>query len=494
MLTLEALESAIPLAERFDQRGMVVIPRSDTPLEHLVGHTRSGEEVVSSHDGVTIKVDVQQMAMAAAQKDPVFGESSHDRVLDEVAEVCIPAVQGHIKHAKEVVAPAVDELVTRTSEVMSGLTPSKLLGMEVSVEELPAPLTNPSFDSMVRKYEETPFNSPPLSFDLPDQTAAEILELMKSGSGALDSDIEQFAATLGDGCLIGIWRDFFQQTPSDLDAVRTKRFVDYMQDSECGLDNALVVFLLARKLFENPLDGITMSLQAYETLMADFRDQAAAHLCRELDAFDQAEKNGAMVVSYTTNKIVVNAGLYKKWIEDGGDNDVLFGNLLQSNPYVMLADIEENAQQLKRAWANHSALVSTVEANKRFARTKETLASVFRQQMRDLDDEERANIDVEAAISRFDKLLEDVCEADMDCLYTLSLRLVCRSRWPRSEAERILSGIDRIKKKNPSLDVREAAAISVIEYVAWWVASQMQVVDAKTLKSKENNVGPVVAV
>jgi hypothetical protein len=492
MLTIEALQSSLPLAERLDQRGFVALPRQDSPLEILCARTRSAEEVVSATDGVTIKVDVQQMALSAATKDPVFGDCAHDTAIDDIAAVCIPAVQAHIKHAKTVVAPAVGELVQRTTEILSHQTAEKLLGMEVTVEDLPAPLTNGSFDSMVRKYEETPLNSPPLSFDLPDQTGQEIVDLMKTGSGSLDSEVEQFASTLGDGCLMGIWRDLFQQKQNDLVETTGMRFIDYLHDSECGLDNALVIFLLARKLVDNPLDGITMSLQTYETLMADFRDQAAAHLCRELDAIDQAERSGALVVKYTNNNVVVNAQLYRKWIDEGGENEVLFGNLLQANPYVMLADIEENAQQLKRAWANHSALVATVEQNKRFARTKEALASVFRQQMRDMDDAERANIDVEKAITRFDVLLDDVVESDMECLFTLALRLVCRSRFIKSEAERILSGIERVKKKNPQLDVREAAAISTIEYVAWWVSTQVYFVDAKTMKATEAQQAPVV--
>lgn len=476
MLSIEAIQSGLPLAERFDQKRFIVTPRPETPLEMLVAHTRTGEEVISSNDGVEIKIDYQQMSQAAANKDPVFGESTHDNVLDDVAAVCIPAVQGHIKFAKEVVRPIISDLVTRTADAMTELTPSNLLGMEVLVEELPAPLTNNAFDTMVRKFEETPLDSPMLGFDLPEQSGPELVEIMKTGSGSLDGDIEQFAATLGDGALIGIWKNLFQKQQADINEARSMRFVDYLQDSENGLDTALVVFLLARKLVEHPLDGITMGLQQYETLMADYRDQAAAQLCRELNAIEAAEKSGAMVLSYSSNKVVVNANLYRQWIEAGGDNDVLFGNLLQATPYVMVADIDENAQALARAWQNHSALVATVESNKRFARTKETLASVFRQQMREIEAEETANIqDPAAVIRKFDELLDEVTEDDMECLYTLALKLVCRSRFARTEAERILAGIDRVKRKNPSLEPREAATISIISYIAWWVASQMQV-------------------
>lgn len=481
MLSIEALESARPLAERFDQKRFIVTPRQDTPLELLVVHSRAGDDAMNgtsdtAADGVRVEIDSQQMALSAAAKDPIFETSAHDEVLDQVAGVCIPAVQGHIKFAKEVVAPAIDELVTCTTEAMASMTPSKLLGMEVEVQELPAPLTNSSFDTMVRKFEETPLNSPALTFNLPDQTGAELLEIMKTGSGSLDSDIEQFAATLGDGCLIAIWRDVFQIQQLPLEETRPKRFVDFLHDPECGLDNSLVIFLLARKLVENPLDGITMGLQAYETLMADYRDQAGAHLCRELNAFEEAEHNGAMVISYTTNRIVVNASIYRKWVESGGDNDVLFGNLLQATPYVMVADIDENAPQLSRAWQNHAALVATVECNKRFARTKEVLCSVFHKQMAEAAEEEQASgTSTEVICNKFDALLDDACEDDFECLYTLCLKLVCRSRFAKTEAERILGGIDRIKRKNPTLDIREAACISVLEYIAWWVANQMQV-------------------
>lgn len=479
MLSLQALESALPLAERFDQRGLLVLPRADTPLEMLVNRTRSPETVTSSHDGVSIKVDLNVLAASAAIKDPVFGDSDHDNIFDQIAEVCIPAVQGHVKFAKEVVAPAIDDLVTRTTDILSQHTPSQLLGMEVRIDELPAPLMNASFDTMVRKFEETPLDSPSLSFNLPDQTGAEIVELMKTGSASLDADIEQFAATLGDGCLIDIWAKAFQQRQADVMDSRTLRFADLLSAPDCGVDNALVIFLLARKLQDNPLDGISMSLSTYETLMADFRDQAAAFLCRELNAYEQAEKAGALVISMTSNEVVVNPRLYKEWIDNGGENEVLFGNLLQSNPYVMLEDIEANAASLKRAWTNHAALTATVESNRRFSRTKEALASVFRRQLRELSDDDASQIDVGAVTARFDELLDDVVESDMECLYTLGLKLVCRSRFSQTEAERILGGIDRVKKKNPSLEIREAATISVIEYVAWWVGTQLQVVDAK---------------
>lgn len=484
MLSTQAIESAMPLAERFDQKRFIVTPRQDTPLELLVAHTRSAEEVVSTHDGVTIKVDVQQMALSAAAKDPVFQESTHDQVLDQVAGVCIPAVQGHIKYAKEVVAPAVDDLVTRTTSILSQMTPAQLLGMNVRIEELPAPLTNASFDTMVRKFEETPLDSPALIFNLPEQTGTELVEIMKTGSGSLDGDVEQFASILGDSKLLALWANVFQQQQADIADTRPKRFIDYLNDSEDGLDNALAIFLLARKLVENPLDGITMSLQSYETLMADYRDQAGAYLCRELNAFEQAERAGALVISYSTNEVVVNPTIYRKWIEEGGDNDVLFGNLLQSNPYVMLEDIDANSVQLARAWQNHSALVATVESNRRFSRTKEALASVFRQQLREIDADEAARIpDIDVVSRKFEELLQDVVEDEMSCLYTLCLKLVCRARFARTEAERILAGIDSVKKKNPNLEIREAATISIVSYIAWWVATQMQVTDVASARA-----------
>jgi hypothetical protein len=72
--------------------------------------------------------------------------------------------------------------------------------------------------------------------------------------------------------------------------------------------------------------------------------------------------------------------------------------------------------------------------------------------------------------------LSEVSEIDMKDLWSVSLKLVCRSRFDHTQAERILSGIEEVKRDNPSIDVREAAAVSMIKYVAYWVSSQLKLI------------------
>ena len=92
-------------------------------------------------------------------------------------------------------------------------------------------------------------------------------------------------------------------------------------------------------------------------------------------------------------------------------------------------------------------------------------------------EEERALVgDAHRVGSRFGELLEEVRENELDDLYSLALRLVCEARFSHTDARTILAGIERVKRENPSVDVREAAAISVIEYVATWASKQFRVV------------------
>ena len=72
------------------------------------------------------------------------------------------------------------------------------------------------------------------------------------------------------------------------------------------------------------------------------------------------------------------------------------------------------------------------------------------------------------------KMHQALTISDFDDLSMLALRLICRSRFWNSDAEQILEGIARAKKSHPSIDTREAANISVRQYVARWIATMIR--------------------
>lgn len=473
MLTVKALQNAVPLTEVLDRNRLSATPIPGTPLEALVRATRSDSKF-NVKTGDDYFPDIQNIEYIANAKDPVTNMSPHDVAMDEIVAVASRAVQGHISFARTVVAPAVAELVEKTAAYMRDLVPSKLLGMEVIVWSPPAPLVNNAFESLVKKFEETPFDVPKLAMRLPTITVAEILELMKVGSKGIDTDIELWAANKGESFFINLWEEIFQIKQAPLNQSTNITFKDHVLDT----DKALAIFLISRKLDGNPLANTEMTASAFDALIIEFRNQSGAALCRYLEELDGVVKNKVLVrASVGENTAIVNESVYKDWIEAGGENEILFGNMLSKNPLITVDQINAAATELKAAWTRHSILISTLESNKRFSRTKETLASCFEKQLRDVPEGETFTLaNRENVLKLFNEELSKVRESDMSDMYNLCLQLVCRSRFSNTDSEMILAGIEKVARDNPTVDVREAAAISVINYICYWISSQIKLV------------------
>lgn len=480
MLTKEAINSAIPLTEVLDNAGLFLTPVDNTPLNELVKATRSSDSFAVPQPNCpgtpSYEIDTETILFMANKKDDVLGVCAHDNVMDEIVEVASKAVQGHILFAKTVVAPAVQALVDSLQTSLRALTPSSLSGAEVIVWNPPAPLQNNGMDRLLDRFHEVVLDEPALNLNGPDRTASEIIELMLTGSSSLDEDIKAWVAAKGDTFVLKVWEDVFQKKQADSIDARSRSFADIVNVRDDSIDNTLAVFLLARKLLEEPIDGFQMPLPAYEESVANIRNQAALRLTYAIADLERLKKNQVLVRSQGINSVTVNGPVYSQWIEQGGENEVLFGNMLDQPSSIGVEEINAKKEALLAGWNRYTAMLTTIEANKRFIRVKQLLEKHFYEQLKDIPEDEVATIgNREMILKAFLDQLETVREDELNDIWGLVLRLLCRSRFQRTDAEEILSGIERVKRENPHIDVREAAAMSMIEYIASWMASQFKV-------------------
>lgn len=473
MLSQEALIASTPLASLLDQRKLHLVPIQGTPLEALVAASR----VQTTLPGSDYVIDPALTATVANAKDAATGICDHDPVMDDIVHVAANAVREHIAFAKSVVAPSVQDLVEKTLQTLAEPVSGGTLGMEVIVKELAAPLAQPQLEKEIRRFDETPFDSPALQMRCPDLSAQAVAELMQVGQPSVDEAIAQWLETKGEGFVQCVWECVFQVKVLETSDTNVRTFSTYVNDRDQGADYALAIFLIARKLVETTLDGVEMTLVQYQDLAASYRDQAAMRLVSVLNDYDRTNRNGMLVASTSNQTVTVNGAVYQNWIADGGENEVLFGMLLSGEPVFAVDQINAQAETLKAAWSRYATLQQVVERNRRYDRTKAALARHFASQLAGMAEEERALVgDAHRVGSRFGELLEEVRENELDDLYSLALRLVCEARFSHTDARTILAGIERVKRENPSVDVREAAAISVIEYVATWASKQFRVV------------------
>ena len=483
MLSQDSLNAAAPLTTILDNNDLIITPLANTPLEALVKATRSdplfniATQVMDPASGISKTEyipDIVNIGYIANVRDPVLNTNSHDLAMDDIIEVASKAVLEHIVFAKSVVAPAIVNLVMRTKEKLNTITPSTLLGMEVIVWNPPKPLLNSGLESSVRKFEDLALDYPMMNIKSPDVTISTISDLMKSGSGALDKDIDEWMAIKGDSFFFNIWENVFQIKPKFGNNVNDT-FKYWIYESDDAVDNALAIYLLSRKLLDNPLPETENNLIAFNKTILDYRNQSAARLSLAYAELDNIDKSKILVRSMTKNTTTVNGGVYDTWIKNGGENEVLFGNILQLPSSVSVADIDKKAIELKTLWNKHATLISSIERNHVFSRTKEILSYEFQEQLFEVSDSSTTLENRERITKLFEDCLDDLREDELVDLYDACLKLLSASRFANTEARRILLGIDRISKENPNIDVRECAAISVLEYVSYWIASQFKV-------------------
>jgi len=480
MLSREALETTLPLAERLDANKIILMPLPGSQLDALVRDTRASTLFnIQMGDG-GVMPDIDNIAFVANTRNEKLGFSDHDIQMDDCSELVADAVRKHIAYARTVVTPVILDMVERvTTAQKNSPSISSLLGLEVVVWNPPAPLTNNNFAGSLREYEGVAFIEANFPFTLEAKSFEELVTLMETGKSSVDTDIRAWAAAKGADFFLGVWAEAFQNMLRKEVGGRPRTFYEMTSHSETGADFALAVFLLARRLIEDPPENTGLALQAYKEGMAAFRDQAALRLNAVLSELERDTNVGRLVRNISGKVTIVSGPVYKAWIEQDGSNEILFGNMLSNTPMYTVDQINGQAAALRAYWHRHETATVLTENAARLNRDLALLRKVFIEQLHELTDPNEANQQNITIITRlFDKELGMVTKDDFKNLRTLCMRLICRSRFYQTDAEFILESGDAILREFPNIDPREAYAMATIEYIIRWVLSQIKPVSA----------------
>ncbi len=472
MLSKNAIESALPLTEMLDASKIYLEPLPGTPLEALVQATRAPINSTMPNYVPTLD-DICYMANAA---EPVTGICNHDVVADEAAINGIQGVQALMVHGRTVVAPIVIELAEKLTASLEDTVTSALKNIEVIAVPSPELLYNESFVKEANKYSEIPYDDPDLTMRLPTLATSDIRDLMKVGGGQQESMISTWLAAKGDDFLIAVWENIFQVKQLGSDGGPTPTFSKLLGDPDTGRDWALAVFLISRRLVEQGApENTNMPASKFEQLICAYRDQSAMAVSREISRLEGIGKTGRLVLRATENKVWVDSKVYDAWLSGSGRIEVLYGNILQGSKLVTVAEIDEAATSLLESWNKHHQLTKITDDGVRFTRALNLMTAHFRIQLASMTEEEKARTNAESVMRLYAEELRKVTTKDMDCLFGLCLRMVCRTRFYYIDAEKLLANADTIAKRDPNVTPDEAMAMSSIQYVINWVMEQFVV-------------------
>lgn len=472
MLTKEALDEALPLAQSFDTKDIVLEPIEGTPLAELVKQTIILPESNSSNVDLVASVESTNVI------EQGINGSGHDVVMDEIVLAGAKAVRNHISFAKNVVAPVVGQYIDLVEEDIVNLPISGLNKFEIKQYKLPEPFESHSFRDSLLLFKDTPFEEYGFNLRLPSLDTEAITELLHTGSIDIDDYVNNWIARVGIDFIYGVYSTVFQvnQNTGD-DYSKSLSLRKLMDDRINGEDFTLAIYLLTNKLHNNPPEDTENSLDEFNSLILKLRNQSGNKLYRLDSEVETAYRNDKLVKTVLNNhQILVYSAVYEDWITGGGDNDILLGSLVSDNTYYTLDRITEDAVELKALWENFKKIEERTATNNKFNYVKESLTRNFNKLL-----VEQNEVDVnrrDTCIKVFKEELALITTNELSHICDVALKLITRSMFYNTDAERILTSIEKNSKENPSITPREAALITTIELITDWVSAQMRPVSA----------------
>lgn len=471
MISVRALESVQGLAQRLTRRGIGLESADGSALDVLVDST-----VAIVNDEAEPVLDVVTTAeITSTTSGPL--PCGHNLEFDAIVEAGIAAVNAELQVARNKVVPAQTELYEAAMKVLGDKSNRTLTAFDIIRDDLQDIFRDGNLIALVDEYyakEQAPWEG---TLVFGNRTGAEVVEMLSTGFSHTDQLIATWVATKGEDWFAQTWDDVFNiNANSDTRPLRTK-----LVESR---DTALAVFLIARYLKDHIPEETGMDLNSYQDAIHLIEVNAGSVLKANLALYVRAVAEQQLVLGIVEGtKVRVNGEVYDRWIDNGGDAEVLFGYAVANGREVSAGALTKRAEHYKKKWYEHSSLVQATEVQNRFNNLRTVLLQAFGRQ---LEEEARAEGVVEGVEGTIQELyttfrneLAKMGDAELNDLHLAILKLLCKTRFSNTKAYFILTRIDFHCKQNPALQPREAATLATIEYVADWVVDQTKLVSIK---------------
>lgn len=470
MFSITSLDQGTKTAQILGARDLSLSPKEGSPLAQLVALTLGGLQASDANPEA-------HAAMLTQTSDTDEVCSAMDFARDSLAR----DVNKHISFAKNVVAPAIEEYTRLVSQEVERAVNNNKADYRIVNRELPEPLYNSSLISTVEREAQGSSLMPETQVRLAVLAPQAIYEMMISGSGTFDEQIRVWISKVGDTFFHSVYGSLFSEEAGS--TVETSYSWDELFNNRVtGADAALAVFLIAQHLEANVPEGVQMSLSDYKHLLLQYRKAAIERMARELTQHKANIDTGLMVVEYNPRErtVTVNGDVYRAWLETGGSPEVLGGALVAGNAGYTVMTIDENKERYVEGLQSYVSMAIAERRNDSFSIFLRALREGYRSSMLNLTNEESEmamNAQYkETAQDHFDRELANVRPIAIDCVSDTCLALLCRSRFYYTDAEKFLCAMKSAAKANPKIEPREAALIATIQYVAEYLAEQIDVV------------------
>lgn len=479
MINQQTFAAVLPYAAMLDSASISIDAVPRTELAALVNSSNSTFFHRERGSDGLMCVNSQELPLYTQTRE-------HAETFSQIEQTIIPMVKEHLRYAQAVVNPVVVALHDRVEEVSKYFVTNRITELEVRRESIATPLGVSALVNVVNTFcpQETITISPLLIF--PAQTPLQLLELMKVGNEEIDTMLTKWFHSQPEWIFLKAWQSFFLSMKADHAKFGTYTMGDVVWNSTEGTTVAIALFMWCNRLYDSqeaPLEGMDYSrgtsAKTYSDFLTDMRAQAARRICTILELESMRSKSGSLVRRFDNDRkvIFVDDKVYMDWLEkNDGNNEILYGLLISGDRVTMVADINASKERYLKIYNDYSSMAKHAQNTDWGTSMRRTLLDCLYEQIKlNITEPSQRNMALEAGRKAIYELggarlrndLSDVC-----------LELVHQLIFPGTAALVILRGINTAKQENPGLDVREAAHVSTLRYIASYVTSMLSVSNA----------------
>lgn len=476
MLTSTAIAAAFALSEKLADRSYAIQAISDTPLSKLTALSIEADAYVNALPAKERQEAMDAMApLSVRLQNNTLADSdggAHDAAMDEAVALVSRAVLYTLDLARNTVNPLIARVVDEVSAQITERTTAASSPVWIETEQLNPLFLSPMLMELVGRYGQSLVTQRQLmNLGLPVPDAGSIAELTSVGAALLDADIASFVQSIGAEWIETTWNCLFN-SDQPLTAFFGGR----------NYDSTLLAFLLVRHAAEHIPEGITtIDLATWREYTSDLTASLGRLVCDQIDAWNFDVKARKLIVSRPSvsspeGPVTVLAPVYNEFINAGGTPETIFGALYSDGETGFQALLDGKVQY-EKAWQSSRGLIQQRASAEMFTCMVEALSFSLARIVNEIPDDQlqlpRAEMHNVIA-----ERLSHAKPSDLDNLYLLVRKAICRVLYPHTDAEQLLIYVDEAAANNPEItDVRELALLGTVSYVASWLSKLMSVAD-----------------
>lgn len=482
MISEDLFNMSIEATVALDAQGILLKAAPGTPLEVLNNAAQAGdiEHANMQQPGFDYQPEAQYLsAVSAGFKEGEMNEDLHHEQLQTLAKQIAEHVRGHIDFARNTVRPLIIELANSFNEHFHAIPAVVEYHLDIQCKELPEPLTQTDLSDVVKRYSNVEYIKSTVFVPLAPASEQQIHELLYTGASHVDQAIDAWFVRIGMKYAVAVWNSLFS-------ANRTERSIgELLADRKNAAEYALAAYLLTNKMIASTPQGVQMDLVKFNMAMNQVREQAALVMVYCLAQHERTLASSLLIDYYDQKCMIVNGEVYRKFIQDGGNNAMLYGSVLMERPLRLAPEILQAAPRLIELWERNNTLLTAAQRTNINRRLYELLENRLLYVVNTNADKafghllaEGDNVIESAPYKEFLKnhtqYVYAVREEKFKDVWALATEVICGTVFPYSNAFEILKGIDEAASNDESLDINEATMLSLFNLVAQYVCAQIE--------------------